>query len=57
MDELALRFDVDVRPEGQAFTVHREEKPKRPIGFFRYRLEESSRFEIGYVIGHDFWGR
>jgi len=57
LDELALRFDVDVRPEGQVFTVHREEEPERPIGFCRYRLEESSRFDIGYAIGYEFWGR
>lgn len=57
LDELALRFDVDVRPEGKVFTVHSEEQPELPVGFCRYRLEESIRFDIGYAIGHDFWGR
>ncbi|MFW5329772.1 GNAT family N-acetyltransferase [Hydrogenophaga sp. ZJX-1] len=56
-DELVLRFDVDVRPEGQIFTVHRAEHSELPIGFCRYRLDESSRFDIGYAIGYDFWGR
>jgi len=57
LDELAHRLEVDVRPEGHAFTVHRAEKPELPIGFCRYRIEGPNKYEIGYMIGRDFWGQ
>jgi RimJ/RimL family protein N-acetyltransferase len=57
LDELALRLEVDVRPEGHVFTVHRVEKPEEPIGFCRYRIEGPNKYEIGYKIGCDFWGQ
>lgn len=56
-EELSLRLEMDVRSGGQVFTVHRKSACERAVGFCRFRLEESSRYDIGYTIGRDFWRR